>query len=710
MQRATATTVLGNFDDATFTHDGAATRFSRVDGGYSVRTVGPRGQLNDYAITFTFGVEPLQQYLIELPGGRYQALGIAWDARSENQGGQRWFDLYPDQVLQPGDRLHWTGIDQNWNRMCAECHSTNLRKSFVAAEQRYETTFSEIDVSCEACHGPGSGHADWADGGAVTAGLDAAAMQLVVDLSNGSPSWNIDPGTGLATRTPARATQLEVEACGRCHSRRGTLTDDYQAGQPLANTHRLALLEEGLYHADGQILGEVFVYGSFVQSRMYAAGVTCSDCHEPHDLRVYAQGNALCNQCHQATKFDSPAHHFHEAGTEAAACVSCHMPSRTYMVVDERRDHSFRVPRPDQSVSIGVPNACDDCHRAEGAEWASAAIRRWYGAGRTRGPEWAEAISAGRAGLRDSEGRLVEVARNDDYPAIVRATALELLAPYLTPSSLPVVQGALRDRDPLVRRAAVEALAGASPRAAAGALAPLLRDPMLSTRLAAAQALGSLSAEAVVRELGPALQTALGEYERALSLHADEPQGQVNLGWLALVRDDPAASERHYRRALELDPIFAPAYLNLADLYRTQGRDGEGERFLRLAIERSPDEAALHHSLGLTLVRRQRRADALEPLRRAAELAPTVPRYAYVSGVATHSSGDVEGALRVLDQAHERFPSDRDILLALVSFARDAGNGNRALDYARRLLALTPRDPQVINLLRSLEATPTPRR
>ncbi|HJO03165.1 MAG TPA: HEAT repeat domain-containing protein [Acidobacteriota bacterium] len=703
MQHATEDSVLGDFDDATFTHDGADTRFSRDGDTYSVRTLGPSGETVDYPVVFTFGVEPLQQYLVELPGGRYQALGIAWDARAEDQGGQRWFDLYPDLVLEPGDPLHWTGVSQNWNRMCAECHSTNLEKRYLADEQRYETTFSEIDVSCEACHGPGSRHAAWADGGSDADGLDAAAMQLVVDLSNGNPTWSIDATTGLATRNPRRAAQPEVEACGRCHSRRGALVDDYEFGLPLADTHRVALLDDVLYHADGQILDEVFVYGSFVQSRMYDAGVTCSDCHEPHSLRVYAQGNALCNQCHLAAAFDTPEHHFHDTGTEGAACVSCHMPDRTYMIVDPRRDHGFRVPRPDQSAAFGVPNACDSCHADEGAGWSAAAVRRLYGEDRTRGAEWTEAISGARTGHPESETRLLAVAAGLANPAIVRATAFQLLPPYLTQASLAAVQGALGDGDPLVRRAAVEVLTSVDPRAAVGALAPMLRDSNLPTRLDAAHALAALPADAIPSQYRSTLQQVLDEYRRTQLFHADSPEGQTNLGWLAMVRGDAPASQLHYERALQIDATFAPAHINLADLYRAQGREAESEQALRAAIGLVPGEAALYHSLGLTLVRRQRLLEALDPLRRAAELAPAVARYAYVLGVGVHTSGDVEGALRLLDAAHARFPANRDILVALATFARDAGDRDRAIEYARRLRALAPGDPQVLALVRSLE-------
>src|SRR5205823_4298903 len=159
MQVADAKSVLGNFRDAKFVYAGTTSLFSTRDGRYYVRTDGPDGKLAEFEIKYTFGVAPLQQYLIELPGGKLQALGIAWDSRPKANGGQRWFHLYPDQNLRAGDPLHWTGINQNWNFMCAECHSTRLRKNFDAATGRFTTTWAEIDVACEACHGPGAEHA-----------------------------------------------------------------------------------------------------------------------------------------------------------------------------------------------------------------------------------------------------------------------------------------------------------------------------------------------------------------------------------------------------------------------------------------------------------------------------------------------------------------------------------------------------------------------
>jgi predicted CXXCH cytochrome family protein len=402
MLPAAEQTVLGDFRDASLTYNGITSTFFRRDGKFMVRTDGPEGSLQDYEIAYTFGVDPLQQYLIGFPDGRYQALGIAWDSRPKEQGGQRWFHLYPDQQLTHKDPLHWTGAQQNWNYMCAECHSTNLRKNYDPRLKRFNTTWSEINVSCKACHGPGADHLVWArkegdwqkldrnKGLAIALDerrglrfqLRALAMQglnLAAAALNLPPSvlWTAKPASGLPSTS--RIASREQELCARCHSRRGQFWEDYVFGQPLLDTHHLALLTPDLYYPDGQIKDEVFEHGSFLQSRMQAKGVSCSDCHEPHSGRLRAPGGEVCLQCHLAEKYESPRHHFHPAGSPSADCVACHAPTTTYMVVDPHHDHSFRIPRPDLSVKLGVPNACNRCHDDQSAEWTAEQVRNWYG-------------------------------------------------------------------------------------------------------------------------------------------------------------------------------------------------------------------------------------------------------------------------------------------------------------------------------------------
>ena len=703
--------VLGDFDEATFTQFGVTSTFSRRDGEFIVRTEGADGEMSDYPIAYTFGFYPLQQYLIEIDEGRYQALGLAWDSRSEAAGGQRWFHLYPDEHIAPGNRLHWTAPDQNWNFMCAECHSTDLQKRYREEEDRYETSWAELDVSCEACHGAGSTHVAWAeavDRGEIERQPEMSgreAMGLAVGLTEARDfAWVMNPETGIAQRNPPRRSHAEIDACGRCHARRSVLIEPYEYGRPLQDTHRPALLDRALYHDDGQILEEVYVYGSFLQSKMYLQGVTCSDCHESHSLRLHNDGNALCGRCHLAQKFDDPTHHFHEPGTAAAECVSCHMPQTTYMVVDPRRDHSLRLPRPDLTMKIGVPNACNGCHTSQSAEWAADAVIRWYGPERPGGPHYGEVFAAAQSGLPGAAAALADLAEDSARPPIVSATALELLAGHLSPATLPTVRRALDHGDPLIRAAAASALERLDPQARLDLLFPLLRDRVRGVRLAAAHSLASVPGDQLSSSQASALDRTLDEYSAAQVANAERPEAQLNLGWLHMQRGDLSAAEAALSMALNLDPDLVAAHVNLADLYRLQGRDREGEALLLEAQASAPNDGDLAYALGLLYVRGGRQEEAAEALRNAAELRPETARYSYAYGAALHALGESTRALELMAEAHERIPGDQELIIGIITISREIGDFDTAVAYARRLAELRPRDSEVLQLLEDLEA------
>jgi tetratricopeptide (TPR) repeat protein len=718
MEEATSSTVLGDFNDATFTYAGVTSTFSSRDGKFFVRTDGSDGELEEYEIAYTFGFNPLQQYLIEFPGGRYQALPISWDNRPADEGGQRWFHLYPEGGSNdlPGDPpsnpithedpLHWTGPLQNWNYMCAECHSTNVKKDYRSSEDSYETTWSEIDVSCEACHGAGSEHVTWAK--AVERGENPREVEhfgLAVRLEDpGRDTWLVNPETGKGMRLAPTVKTSEMETCARCHSRRTSLTDDYVFGRPLGDTHRLAALDEGLYHVDGQILDEVYVYGSFLQSKMYQAGVTCSDCHEPHNQQLYFPGDDVCARCHAAKTFDSRDHHFHQPETEGSHCVDCHMPPKNYMVVDPRHDHSMRVPRPDLSMELGTPNACNSCHQDRSIQWAVDAVAKWYGPDRRQEPHYGQVLAAARRGEAEAGKALSDLLADPEMPAIVKASALEILPAFLTPASLKAVQAALADPDPLVRRAALTVVGAIEPRARVGLALPLVTDPVRTVRTQAARVLAGVPGDAIPDVVRAAVAGALGEYEADQLFNADRAEGRLNHAGLLLERGEPALAESEFEQALRMAPWFAPAYVNFADHLRTQGRDDEGERLLRRGLEATDGAPEIHHTLGLLLVRKRRLSEALGHLETAAALSPETSRYNYVYGIALNSSGDSAGALRALERAHEAFPADREVLSGLVSIHREAGHADDALRYARKLRDLLPGEPGVERLVAELES------
>lgn len=705
MELPDETSILGDFDDATFTAFGVRTTFFRRDGGYWVRTESETGDLQDYPIAYTFGFYPLQQYLVEFPGGRLQALGIAWDSRPSSEGGQRWFHLYPGERIQPGDSLHWTGADQNWNYMCAECHSTDLVKNYDAEAGTYATTFAEVDVSCEACHGPASMHLEWAEANARGEELDGGPWKgLPLSLGPGDPpDWTISEETGIAVRNPPLDRHREVEACARCHARRSTLIEPYEYGRALTDTHDLSLLRAGLYWPDGQVRDEVYVYGSFIQSRMHAKGVTCQDCHDPHSTGIYSTGNALCNRCHAAGKYDTPDHHFHTVGAPGSACVDCHMPETTYMVVDPRRDHSMRIPRPDLNVELGIPDACTGCHADRGPEWNAAAVERWYGPSRRDDPHYGEILAAARRGDPAAGVGLVALAEDFEKPGIVRATALSMLESFPSPAALDAISRALGDGDPIVRAGAVEALVRADPQIAYRLAYPLLRDANRSVRINAARVLANVPLARVTPEAREAIMAAVDERITALRTNAERFEAQINIGVLYAQTGRPLAAEEAYRRAIELAPREPSGYVNLADLYRAQQRDAEGEVVLRQALAAAPESPTVHHAMGLLLVRRGRTAAAVESLETAYRLAPDNPRYALAYALGLQQRGDLAGALQVLREGHRLAPADTDILLAAIEVARGTGRLDEARDYAARLLELVPGDESVRALVRELE-------
>ena len=535
MDHATDKSVLGDFNDASFDYYGVRSRFFRNNGKFFVETDGPDGKLATFEVKYTFGIEPLQQYLIEFPDGRLQALSLAWDTRGKDQGGQRWFHLYPDEEIKHDDVLHWTKLNQNWNFMCAECHSTGVRKNYDAASDRFATTWAEISVGCEACHGQGSRHAAWA-----RAKQSWWPFSKIEDRTKGllvrfderrDVVWRIDPRTGNAARnfTPA-LVRKELETCGRCHARRGEFSEDWVPGRFLSDTHVVSPLARGLYYPDGQMRDEVYNYGSFKQSKMFAAGVTCGDCHEPHAAKLRAPGDGVCLQCHAPDKYAAESHQRHGSANPPLACVSCHMPERTYMVVDRRHDHSFRVPRPDLSVKLGTPNACNDCHADKSAQWAVSAIETWHGTNRRGWRRYAKAFHSAWTDQADAAALLGAVAGDANTPAFARASALTELAPYLSPANINLARRALADPDPMVRIGALDMLANVSPSQIWPLVAPLLTDSNRGVRIHAAALLAAVPSASQPPADREPFQRAAAEFVAAQRLNADRPEARSALG------------------------------------------------------------------------------------------------------------------------------------------------------------------------------------
>ena len=698
MQEANAKTVLGNFDGQTVSIFGVKSRFFRRDGEYWVETENSSGETEAFKVAYTFGVHPLQQYLLEFPRGQFQALSIAWDARAAKEGGQRWFHLYPDEHIRHDDPLHWTGRLQNWNFMCAECHSTNLQKNYSANDDSYATTWSEIDVACESCHGPGSIHIARANDDDYDAG---AGLVLSLD-DHGSAVWQMNDQTGIAELSElTRPALVQPESCGRCHSRRGTISQAYEYGKPLLDTHMPALLDQGLYHADGQILDEVYVYGSFLQSKMYRAGVTCSDCHDPHsiELRISGDVSNVCSQCHAPARFANSDHHFHASGE--VQCVDCHMPASNYMVVDPRRDHSFRVPRPDLSEEIGGPNACTGCHSEESNDWASAAVKKWYGAARAATPHYGQALHAGRENTANQRELVRALIDERDVPGIVKATAYELMTWPVDESDVERLGKGLASIESLERVGVLRQLELWPPDVRVRLATPLLSDPVRAVRIAAVNTLAG-SQDLLRQGQRAGFDAAAIEYVEAQQSSAEHPGAQTNLGNFYRDMGNLAAADEAYANALAIQPRWTSARINRADLYRLRGQDSESIDELSAGLRLDANDADLNHAMGLALVRGEDAGKTLEYLGKAAELAPDNIRYSYVHAIAMHSQGRTDEALELLQSIHDRHPADFEAAWALATINRDAGNIDQARHYAQSLAEIYPQAENVRQLLQSL--------
>ncbi len=577
--------VLGDFGDTSFTHKGLTSRFFRADGKYQVEVTEPDGQTTTYPIHSTAGIAPLQQYLLETEPGKLQSFDVVWDVDK-----QRWYHLYPDTDLSPDDGLHWTGPYKNWNARCAECHATGFEKNYDAATRSYASTQSEIGVTCEACHGPAEYHLDWAD------------------TATTAPDWGAGIGaTGLTIDYDPQNAQVEVEQCASCHSRREAFQDGNPTpGTPYHAAYRLSLLRQGLYHDDGTIQDEVYVYGSFLQSKMAAKGVRCSNCHKVHEAGLKAEGNALCTQCHSPAgnpdfeslplkDYDTAAHHFHPEGSDGAQCKSCHMVERTYMGIDGRRDHSFRIPRPDLSLTTNAPNACTDCHAGQTAAWAAEELEQRFPDSLHRGPHFATTLANARANPVRQLNALLGIALSDDQPNIVRATAMDVLRQTGDPVAAKAVEDLINDPDPLIRASAIYLQRVAPEHERVPRIAQALSDPMMAVRYAATQEM--LPASRLIARLPKALDAAFAaatnEWRNSLQNKADFPEAHLILGGTALtLRNFPAALEA-FGEAVRLDPQLVQAWSIMVRIQAATGAPDAARATLAEALANNPSDPLL---------------------------------------------------------------------------------------------------------------------
>ncbi|MBY3094854.1 tetratricopeptide repeat protein [Rhizobium laguerreae] len=671
-------TVRGDFDNSRFEHDGVVTTFTRRDGRFFVNTEDADGGEGEFEVKYTFAYEPLQQYLVEIGGGRLQALDIAWDTAR-----RQWFWLGDGTPAKPGSTYHWTGPFYRWNRTCIDCHSTDPQAKFQPQTNEYKSTYVATSIGCQSCHGPGAKH--------------------VASARSGNASSSM-PNTSLP--------KVDAGICFACHARRTRLLDGYQPGKPFLDYFSPALLRPDLYFPDGQILDEVFEYGSFQQSKMARAGVTCLDCHRPHDAGLKAEGNALCTQCHAETRperftdqdpsglFDNPAHTRHQAGSTGAQCVNCHMPERTYMKVDPRRDHSFVIPRPDLSATLGTPNACTTCHVDRTNDWAAEKMDNWYGT------QWRKRASVADAftGAANGDGAAVEALRDlvgdQTQAGIVRGSAIAAMSGTGGADITADIQTAATDADPLVRLGAAEAAGNIPPEQRLDAIGKLLGDQTRAVRVAAANVLAGTPPH-LFGDQQVNFEAAVADLRAYVETNADVAETQSSYGFFLFARQRTAEAEAAFRRAISLDPTLEAMRINLAEFYRATGQNDRSEQTYAEAIGMAPERADLRYGHALSLVRNQALAEAITELAEAVRLDPQNSRYKTTLAVALDSAGRTEEALDRLDGWAAG--GDADVIGLALQYSLELRRLPEALRHAEDLARLRPEDQQISGLIGQLK-------
>lgn len=679
MQKATSEFVRGNFNNQVYVSQGVISRFYQKNGKYFVHTQWPKGVYDEFEIKFTYGVYPLQQYLVELPDGKLQCLRTAWDSKQN-----KWFDLYPHTKVNPNEWLHWTRGGLNWNTMCADCHSTDVRKNYLPELDSFATTYSIINVSCESCHGPGSTHVNF------------------VASNKGKLPQPYDAAQHLH-QTKSLTSKEQVDQCARCHARREQITPAFDHTGTFMDHYVPAVLRDDLYYPDGQIKEEDYEYASFLQSKMYMNGVKCANCHNPHSLKLVKPGNALCGQCHSLKKFEATSHTFHALNTEASQCVNCHMAGTTYMGNDFRRDHSFRVPRPDQSVLYATPNACNNCHKEKTAQWAATAIEKRYG--KTRKPHFSDVLTLASTRTPASAKGLMRLLQDKKQPPIVKATALWYLGQVKKDQeSVSVFARALSDPEPIIRYAAVKELTAFPQDQTQEYLLPLLKDPTRSVRIAAADALAGVPEINLPADLQTPFRKATWELETNLRERADFPGGQMEAGQYFERKGETGKAEVAYQRSLSIDSLFNPARLNLAYLYNRQGSNEKAISLFNLILKQEPAYAEGYYSLGLLYAEIKKLDLALVNLKKATQLDKNNTRALYNLGLVYQHLKQTEAAEQTYLKGLQVEPNSLDLGNALVILYVQTNKPDKANQQLALLLQKHPGNALLLQMKEYLSA------
>jgi predicted CXXCH cytochrome family protein len=696
MDWATDSTVLGNFVDGSMTRENQTHKAYMRDGKFYVYTDGADGSMQEFEIKYVFGYDPLQQYLVEFEEGRLQTLALTWNSKDS-----AWYymadSVYQGLNVDHTNWLHWTNQAQNWNSMCADCHSTNLKMGYNPETNSYHTTWSEIDVSCEACHGPASLHLDWAK---------------LPDYARGDIE-----NTGLLTKTSGIDHQQYVDLCARCHSRRASLSDFHPEKNNIYS-HMIPILPvEPNFYVDGQIKEEDYVYASFTQSRMFVKEIKCNDCHNVHSGKLLFEGNNLCLQCHRATDYNTFSHTHHKsAGEEGEAvisvsgvkyevgsgteCINCHMHAQYFMGVDYRNDHSFRIPRPDLSEVLGTPNACNQCHNDKTNQWSQSYIEKWFGSSRPF--QFGEAFFAAQQGEVQADSLLRGILSDELYPLNIRSAALNYLSNDADGTNNLLIRQALLNNEALMRISAIRRL-NLNAKEDLDGILPLLVDENKAVRIEVVGKLMGIGNENIPEANKKAFQQAQKEYLDMLLYNADFPTGKYNLGNYYYHQKDYNKAEKFYLQALEQDDELTFVMSNLAHLYGAMGHPEKAEDVLFKLLKNNPNDGQSLYSYGLILSENKKYQESIKTLIKASEILTQNSRVDYNIAMLYDFFGDKKLAQAYLEKSIRKQPDEVANYGHLLNFLMENQLTQQAQELLSRMLIIFPENEEMKEVAQRLQ-------
>lgn len=638
------------------------------DNRYRVELAGHKGWVVEsgsggeqrYSIEHALGGKNVFYFLTPLERGRLQVLPVAYDVCR-----QEWFDTtgsaarglmhFEDEVLD------WRAPQLTFNTSCHGCHVSQFSSNYDPQTDTYHSVWSEPGINCETCHAAAGEH-----------------VKLFRELPPGQKPDDI-----RIISTKKFSTEQLNALCAPCHAKAAALTSSFRPGDRYFDNYDLVGPEHSDFYPDARDLGENYTYTSWRMSPCVKSGqLSCLHCHTSSGRYRFADDtNQACMPCHQDHVKDPAVHTHHEADSAGSRCVACHMPTTEFARM-RRSDHSMRPPMPAATLAFKSPNACNLCHADQDAAWSDKYVREW----RTRDYQ---APTLRVAGLVDAARKrdwtrlpeMLAYITGADRDEIFAAALVRLLRPCEDERKWPILLKALQDASPLVRASAAEGLDGCSMPEAIGALLTAAGDEFRLVRVRAAASLAPLPADDVADQPRRALERATNEllalsrarpddsashhnlgnfyaarrdrdraiacYERAFQLLPDNVAPLVNASLVhnAAGRNDQA--EDCLRRALTVEPGNAAANLNLGLLLGELGRLGEAEAVLRAAFKADPQSATAAYNLAVLLMP-DRPEEAVDWCRRALQLRPQEPKYAYTLAFYLRQRGDSDEAVRVL--------------------------------------------------------------